>query len=144
MANPGVAPPDFATNVGKFRLLTNDLSYVPLVPAVAGQGDFVLFADSEIEAYLGLETSVYRAAGLAFMGLAASAAQQAESVKDFDLAIDSRQKAENLRTQAMWFYSEADRIDGESAEGFSIVTTGRPLTRIEMALRDATDPRPIL
>lgn len=142
MANPGVYPVDFTTDVGKFRLLVNDLYSVPLVPAVAGQQDYTLFSDAEIEGYLALETSVYRAAGLAFMGLAATAAREAESIRDFDLQVDRRDKSSKLMEQAKWFYDEAERLDGEGEEGFTIVRTGRRLTTAELAEIAATDYDP--
>lgn len=142
MANAGVAPPDYTTDVGKFRLLTSDTYYVPLVPDVPGQGDFVLFSDAEIDGYLAMEDSVYRAAGLAFMGLAATAAREAESIRDFDLQVDRRQKAEQLRLQAAWFYTEAERLDGEGDEGFTIVRTGRRYTRAELAEFNYSDYDP--
>lgn len=142
MANAGVAPPDYNTDVGKFRLLTSDTYYVPLVPAVAGQGDYTLFSDAEIDGYLAMEDSVYRAAGLAFMGLAATAAREAESVKDFDLAVDRRDKSKALMEQARWFYTEAERLDGEGNEGFTIVSTGRRLTVAELAELPTTDYDP--
>lgn len=142
MANPGVYPVNFTTDVGKFRLLVNDLYSVPLVPVVAGQQDYTLFSDAEIEGYLALETSVYRAAGLAFMGLAATASREAESVKDFDLQVDRRDKSKALMEQARWFYTEAERLDSEGDEGFVIVRTGRRFTTAELAEIDWNDYDP--
>lgn len=133
MPNAGIAPPDYTTDVGKFRLLVGDTYYVPLVPNVPGQGDYTLFSDDEIDGYLALESSVYRAAGLAFIGLAATAAREAESVKDFDLQVDRRDKSKALMEQAKWFYTEAERLDGEGDEGFTIVRTGRRFTTAELA-----------
>jgi len=125
MANLGVAPPNFSTNLGSFRLLANDVYFVPTNPAVTGVGDYLLFSDNEIDAYLLLQSNVYRAVGLAYIGLANTAARQAESIKDFDLAIDSRQKAEQLRAQADAFFTLADRADAEGDMGFQIVDTGK-------------------
>jgi hypothetical protein len=124
MANLGVAPPNFSTTVGNFRLLANDLYFVPTNPVVAGLGDYTLFSDNEIDAYLILQSNVYCAVGLAYMGLANTAARQAESIKDFDLAIDSRQKAEQLRAQADAFFNLADKADADSGLSFHIVDTG--------------------
>lgn len=142
MANPGVYPVDFNTDVGRFRLLVNDLYSVPLDPVVAGQQDFTLFSDAEITGYLALEDSVYRAAGLAFMGLAATAAREAESIRDFDLQVDRRDKSKALMEQARWFYTEAERLDGEGEEGFTIVRTGRRYTRAELAEFNYSDYDP--
>lgn len=136
MANEGIAPPDFTTDVGRFRLIANDTYFIPLVPPVSGEGDYTLFSDDEIDGFLALESNVYRAVGLAYMGLANTAARDAESIKDYDLAIDSRQKAEQLRLQATWFYTRADELDSEGDEGFQIVSTGRRYTSAELAELD--------
>lgn len=134
MPKPGIAPPDFSTPVGQFRLLASDTSYVALDPPVSGQGDYTYYSDAEIEGYLTVtEDNPYRAVGFAYIALANIAAQSAESIKDFDLAVDSRQKAEQLRIQAQWFFDKADELDAEGAEGFTIVRTGRRLTRAELA-----------
>ena len=125
MVNVGVTPPDFSTTVGNFRLLANDTYFTALTPTVAGQGNYTLFSDDEIDAYLVLQSNVYRAVGLAYMGLANTAARQAESIKDFDLAIDSRQKAEQLRAQADAFFTLADKSDADGGLSFQIVSTGR-------------------
>lgn len=142
MANIGIAPPDYSTMRGKFRLLANDTYYVdvpnPGLPYILNNpgsqfGDYTLFSDNEIDAYLVLEPNVYRAVALAYLGLANTAARQAESIKDYDLAVDSRQKAEQLRAQADAFFAEADRVEAAGGEGFQIVSTGRRLTRAELA-----------
>lgn len=125
MSNPGVSPPDFTTTVGQFRLLANDVYNVPLSPTAAGQGDYTLFSDAEIDGYLALQGNVYRAVGLAYLSLANAAALEAESIKDYDLAIDRRQKAEQLRLQANTFFAQADTADMEGDEGFLIVDTGK-------------------
>jgi len=142
MANAGVAPPDFSTTTGQFRLLAGDTYYVELVPPVSGQGDYTLFADAEIAAYLALESNVYRAVGLAYLGLANTAAREAEAIRDYDLQVDSRQKAEQLRAQADAFFAEADRVEAAGETGFQIVNTGRRLTRQELAETPIADLDP--
>jgi len=124
MANEGIAPPHYSTAVGTFRLLADDTYSVPLVPPVAGLGNYTLFSDEEIDAYLVLQSNVYRAVGLSYMALAGSAAQQAESIKDYDLAVDRRQKAEQLRLQAAEYFRLADDADAAGETGFRIVGTG--------------------
>ena len=52
MPNRGIAPPDLATTRGKFRLLAGDSVYAPLIPAQTGFGDYTLFSDDEVDAYL--------------------------------------------------------------------------------------------
>lgn len=140
--NEGVAPPDFSTTVGQFRLLANDTYYVHTDPPQQDVGIYTLFSDDEIDAYLALQSNVYRAVGLAYLGLANTAAREAESIKDYDLAIDSRQKAEQLRAQADAFFAEADRADAAGDTGFQIVNTGRRLTRQELAETPIADLDP--
>lgn len=137
MPNKGIAPPDLATTRGKFRLLAGDSVYVALIPAETGFGDYALFSDAEVDAYLTMaEDSVYRAVGWAYLQLANEAARQAESIKDYDLAIDSRQKAQELRAQALSWLEQADQEDAAGDDGFQIVTTGTRLTRVESEIAD--------
>jgi len=132
-ANQGVAPPNYTTDVGRFRLIAADAVWVELNPPVSGQGDYTLWSDADIQAFLDVEDGVYRAVGLAYATLAAEAAQNAQLIADFDLRIDARQKADSLRAQSLWFYARADELDAEGAEGFQIVSTGRRRTRAELA-----------
>lgn len=137
MPNKGIAPPDLATTRGKFRLLAGDSVSVPLIPAETGFGDYTLFSDAEVDAYLTMaEDSVYRAVGWAYLQLANEAARQAESIKDYDLSVDSRQKAEQLRAQALSWLEQADLEDAAGDDGFQIVTTGTRLTRAEREIAD--------
>lgn len=134
MANPGIAPADTTTDIGRVRALTGDMIYVALAPPVTGQGDYTLFSDAEIQVFLDYaDDSPFRAAGYAFMQLSGAAAQQAESIKDYDLQIDRRQKAEQLRAQATFFFEQADRLDLQGDDGFTIVSTGRRKTTAELA-----------
>lgn len=130
MSTSGVYPPDFTTDLGKFRLLIGDTNATDVNQGV---GNYLFFSDDEIDGYLLLNTSVYRAAGFALNALAAQAANQAESIKDYDLAVDRRQKAEQFREQAKQMFAQADIIDAEGDEGFQIVRTGRAKTTAELA-----------
>ena len=134
MANSGVYPLDPNTDVGRVRLLIGDTISVPFDPVVPGFQDYTLFSDAEITQFLTAgQDNIYRAAGWAYISLAGAAAQQAESIRDFDLQIDSRQKAEQLRLQAQWYFGEADRLDGLGEDGYTIVRTGRRWTADELA-----------
>ena len=133
MANEGIAPPDFSTDTGKFRLLIGDLNATNIN---AGTGEYAFFSDLEIAGYLTLNPSIYRAAGMALNALATQAADQAQSIKDYDLQVDLRQRAEQLREQAKQVFAQADIIDMEGDEGFQIVPTGRRYTRAELAELD--------
>lgn len=130
MANEGIAPPDFGTDTGKFRLLIGDLNATNIN---AGEGEYTFFSDLEIAGYLTLNTSIYRAAGMALNALATQAADQAHSIRDYDLQVDLRQRAEQFREQAKQMFAQADIIDMEGDEGFQIVRTGRRRTWAELA-----------
>jgi hypothetical protein len=140
MPNAGAFPLDSSTNVGKVRLIIGDTISVPFDPVQAGVQDYTLFSDDEINAFLdnGGDSPI-RASGWAYISLAGVAAQNAVSIKDFDLSVDERQKAEALRLQAAWYFAEADRLDGEGAEAFQIVSTGRRRTRVELAEADLSE-----
>lgn len=142
MSNPGVYPLDATSDVGKVRLIIGDTISVPLDPVVSGQQDYTMFSDAEIDVFLSYSESPMRAAGYAYLSLAGVAAQQAESIKDYDLAVDSRQKAEQLRAQADAFFAEADRVEAGGDTGFQIVNTGRRFTRQELAETPIADLDP--
>lgn len=125
MANIGVAPPDFATEVGQFRALVGDTSYVVTTP---GFGDYKMFSDAEIQAFIAQGGgSAFRAAGYAFLALSGQAALQSKMVKTDDLSIDLKNQAEALRKTAELWFQRAD--DEDAALGlddeFLIVPTGR-------------------
>jgi hypothetical protein len=124
MANTGVAPLDPTTDVGKLRALIGDTNYVPLDPPVTGQGDYTMFSDVELTAYLAQAgDSLNRAAGYAYFALASQAALSAKQIKDYDLQVDTRQRADSLFNVAKWYFDQADAADAE--EAFFIVPTGR-------------------
>ena len=134
MSNPGAYPIDFASPVGQVRAIIGDTISTPFDPVQPGVQNFQLFSDAEITQFLTAgQDNIYRAAGWAYISLAGAAAQQAESIRDFDLQIDSRQKAEQLRLQAQWYFGEADRLDGLGEDGYTIVRTGRRWTADELA-----------
>ena len=125
MSNSGVYPLDTTTNVGKTRLTLGDTISVAFDPVQVGLQNYTLFSDAELEFFLSNGgDSPTRASGRAFLSLAGAAAQQAESIKDYDLAVDRRQKAEQLRLQAAEYFRLADQADAAGTTGFQIVGTG--------------------
>ena len=125
MSNSGVYPLDTTTNVGKTRLALGDTISVAFDPVQVGLQNYTLFSDAELEFFLSNGgDSPTRASGWAFLSLAGAAAQQAESIKDYDLAVDRRQKAEQLRLQAAEYFRLADQADAAGTTGFQIVGTG--------------------
>lgn len=107
MAN--VTPPNFATPVGKWRLLTGDVTY-------DSSNNYTFWQDDEIEAYLSMysDVPIERAIGYAYMGIAAQYANEAEMVKTYDLQIDSRNKASAMTAVAKMWFDRADEIDEEA------------------------------
>jgi hypothetical protein len=136
MANIGIAPYDPSTPVGKVRILTGDVNYVD---AGGGNGTYDLFSDAEIEGFLiAGEDSTLRAAGFAYMALAGVAAVDAKSVKDYDLSIDLRSRADKLREQAIAYFNQADEKDVRDgvSDVFELTRTGRDYTYEELAERE--------
>lgn len=125
--NRGVAPPDPVTDTGRFRALSGDLEYQPLDPPIPGWGSYMRFSDAEIEAYLAqADGSVPRAIGYSYLYLAGQAAIASQSVRDYDLQVDTTKRAADLRAIAQFWFDKADEDDVAAAEeGFEIVPTGR-------------------
>lgn len=124
--NPGVAPPDPNTPVGQFRASYSDMQYEEYDPAVPGFGNYQKFSDSAIEAFLALGNgSVLRAIGYALLQKANTAAEESESVRDYDLSIDLTKKAADLREQAAEYFALADQQDSAGEDAFTVVQVGR-------------------
>lgn len=137
MPNVGIAPPDLTSTRGQFRLLAGDSLYEPLTPAQSGFGDYEIFSDAEVDAYLAMTSDdVYRALAIAYLALSNVAAREADSIKDYDLAADRRQKAGELRAQSDYWLKQAEMADMDGEMGFQIVSTGRRLTRPERVAQD--------
>lgn len=133
MTNTGVAPYDPSTPVGKVRVVTGDVNYGAITGGVA---QYELFADTEIESFLVAgEDNILRAAGFAYLALAGRAAVDAKSVKDYDLSIDLKSRADKLREQALAFFNQADEKDKRDGvqDVFELAATGRALTVEELA-----------
>lgn len=116
MTNLGIAPPDFSTPVGEFRLQIDDIEYSEFDPPVPGYGDYVNCSDAEIEGYLAQGGSVTRALGYYYLSLASKAAILSSSIKDHDLAVSTEKRAEQLKTIADSWFALADREDGTAGE----------------------------
>lgn len=133
MSTIGVAPPDFTDVVGQFRLLVGDTNATDISQ---GQGTYALFSDEEINGYLLLDSNLYRAVAMGLTSLGNQAAAEAETIKDYDLQVDRRQKAEQYREQAKAMLERAQMADLDGDDGFQIVPTGRHLTRPERLAAD--------
>ena len=85
-SNPGVAPLDPNTEVGRFRLLAGDATSKPLDPAVPGMGDYAIWSDAEIEAFLALSGgNIPRAIATAYMQMAAAWNSSSATIRTDDL-----------------------------------------------------------
>lgn len=101
---------DFTTDVGKVRLLLNDVDQAHLV-----------FTDVEIQAFLALETgSVKRAAAQAIDTNADNEALASKVLKTRDLSTDGPKVAEALHKRAAELRRQAD-VEDEGDGWFEIV-----------------------
>jgi hypothetical protein len=133
MTNIGVAPYDPSTPVGKVRVLTGDVNYGTIT---AGEAEYELFSDTEIDAFLVAgEDNVLRAAGFGYLALAGRASVDAKSVKDYDLSVDLKSRADKLQAQAKFFFTQADEKDARDGvqDVFELARTGRDFTTAELA-----------
>lgn len=108
----GVAPLDPDTPVGQMRMSVGDTTYTD---ENAGYGEYEHYSDIELQMYLDKALgSVTRALGYLYTDLAAVAALQSKMVKDYDLQVDLRNRAEQLRETAQTYFDLADQEDTEA------------------------------
>lgn len=117
VVNKGVAPVDPTTEVGQFRLTIGDATATDLEPPEAGFGNYEMFSDDEIEAFLNQGGSMNGAIALAYLQMAGVAARESKSVQDMDLRVDLTKRATDLRLLAQFWQGKAD---AESAEIFEL------------------------
>ena len=122
--NPGVYPLDPNTDVGKLRVIIGDTNSTPYSPPQAGIQNYAMFSDVEMEVLIASNDSLLRAASSAYFSLAAQAALNAKSVKDYDLSVDLTKRSSELRAIAEGFKDQADAEDADSDDAFLIVPTG--------------------
>lgn len=109
--NPGAYPVDTATDVGKFRVRIQDTQGTLYVPDEPGYANYVKASDAEIQSFVDDNSSLYWALSEFYVVLSASAAEQSKSVKDSDLAVDLKDRAEDLRKTAEMWAEKAVRAD---------------------------------
>lgn len=120
----GVAPPDGATDVGKFRLVAGDSEYAELDPPVAGMGLYQTWTDAEIEAFLAAAGSLTRAIALAYTQIAASYAASGATIKTDDLSYSAKDSVGSWQGLARYWTDLADREDEKAANDmFELVDT---------------------
>lgn len=128
--NPGVYPPDFSSDVGKFRVLANDLEAEEYDPPVEGIRNYGKFSDAEVEALLAqADGSPTRAVGFYYLQLASQAAMESKSVKDYDLQVDLTKRSGDLRELALLWFGRADDEDAASGEDAMVIVPVGPRNR---------------
>jgi len=122
MATPDVTPPDYTTAIGQVRLLVPDVEQLASAVDPTASPAY-LFSDPQIQALLSLYSSnIKRAAAQAKLVLATSEALINKVIKTDDLSTDGAKLAAELRAQAAFLMSEADKDDTEdSYDSFTIV-----------------------
>ena len=124
--NKGVAPPNYESEIGKFRATVGDTHYVELDPPQPGYGDYDLFSDGEIQVFLDTHESFEEAVGFAYLSLATSAALEAKNVKDFDLQVNTEKRAGELRALAQFWFDRDSELSADIFEVFdTVIETGR-------------------
>jgi hypothetical protein len=120
MANTGVAPVDFGSNVGKVRVLLGDTDPTNVVNNV---GEYLFFSDDELEAILGMHgDSPKLAAARCLDTIAGSKALLLGAWSTDDLSVRGDAIAKELRELAKQLRAEA--VADESSEAFEIVAFG--------------------
>jgi len=117
MANEGVAPPDFTTDVGKVRVLLGDTDPTEVS---MGEGIYMYFSDDEIAAFLTMYgDNVKLAAARCLETIAGSQALLLKSWTSDDLSVNGDRIAESLRKLASQLREEA--LADESSEYFNMI-----------------------
>ena len=117
MANEGVAPPDYTTDVGKVRVLLGDTNPTDIS---LGEGTYMYFSDDEIGAFLTMYgDNVKLSAARCLETIAGSQALLLKSWSSDDLTVNGDRIAESLRKLAAQLREEA--LVDESNEYFNMI-----------------------
>lgn len=136
MANPGIAPLNPTTAIGRVRLNLGDTEYVPLDPPVTGKGDYAYFSDQAIEAFIeSASGNEANATGYGYLQLAAIVSVSSSNIVTDDLQVDTSKRATDLRQiAAAWFAQGKDQDDAAGLnEYFNIVPYGGRRNYAELA-----------
>jgi hypothetical protein len=117
MANEGVAPPNFSTDVGQVRALLGDTDPENII---SGVGEYLYFGDDEIGAFLTMYgDNVKLAAARCLETISMSQALLLKSWSTDDLTVNGDRIAEALRKLAAQLREEA--LQEESSEYFNMI-----------------------
>lgn len=124
MTNLGAAPLNAKTDVGRLRVELGDTSFEKLTPHRAGFGDYAVFSDVELAAFLeGAAGSILRAAGRATRRLALEYSARGRSIRTEDMTLDVKNRGSDLLAVSKAYFAEADAED-ERADGDFFETVG--------------------
>jgi len=117
MANTGIFPADYTSDVGKVRVLIGDTQAESVD---AGEGTYMYFGDDEIAAFLTMYgDNTKLAAARCLETLATSQAMLLKSWSSDDLTVNGDKIAESLRKLAAQLREEA--LQDESNEYFEMI-----------------------
>ena len=118
MANSGVSPVDYGTDVGKVRALLGDTEAENVV---AGIGEYMYFGDDEISAFLTMYgDNVKLATARCMETISMSQALLLKSWSSDDLTVNGDRIAESLRKLAAQLREEA--LQDEASEYFNMIS----------------------
>lgn len=118
MANSGVSPVDYGTDVGKVRALLGDTEAENVVNGV---GEYMYFGDDEINAFLTMYgDNVKLATARCMETISMSQALLLKSWSSDDLTVNGDRIAESLRRLAAQLREEA--LQDEASEYFNMIS----------------------
>jgi len=119
--NRGVAPLDPDSEVGQIRALLGDTEFEPLDPPETGYGNYEMYSDDELQAFVDVGGSVEGGMFHAYMQMAGEAAKESRVVQDFDLRIDLTKRSADLRAIALEWRDRADVAAADIFELYPVV-----------------------
>lgn len=117
--NKGIAPPNPSTDVGKARLMSGDVSFVPLDPHVDGYGSYANWSDDQIQAALDVSGgSIARAISGLYGQLAAAWASTGATIKTDDLSYSAKDSVGSWLNLAKFWAEMADAEDERAVNNY--------------------------
>jgi hypothetical protein len=120
--NVGAHPVDVQTLAGKVRLLVGDTDPSPLVPEVAGQGEYAWYSDTELEALGSLNGDSPKRTALWLLSMVA--VNQALLLRKWtseDLQVDGPAIAAGIEKTIARLSKDVEREEQEAASYFDLV-----------------------
>lgn len=125
MANNGIAPPDFTSDVGKVRVLLGDTDPTNIVDDI---GTYLFFSDDELIAILDMhDNNVKLTAARCMETIAGSQALLLKAWSSDDLTVNGDRIAKELRELAKQLRAEA--LAEEASDSFNVIPF--PVTDLE-------------